>query len=257
VKEGDRLPAVQVGLVPAAGGETRSPLGERWAACTPAPAFAAEAATPGALLESQCSLAAVGAPPGTYDLRLGLEGDPAAPVALSAGGLAVLVGADGRFSPITPATALQLLTKQGLVKPLSVAFGGAVSLAGYRLEPADWRAGGEGGLILYWQPQRRLSPTLANLFQVSLRLIPQGASEPAAIASHPVLPGCLAARDLAAGATVPVRYSLSLPATLPPGTYTLQACLIAGDGGQPVAGIQPGSTSKPLDCLPLAVNVVH
>jgi hypothetical protein len=265
MKEGDRLPAVRVGLVPAAGGETHSqgdpppgvPLGERWAVCTPAPAFAGEAATPGALLESQCSLAAIGAPPGAYDLRLGLEGDPAAPVALSAGGLAVLVDADGHFGPVAPAMALQLLLQQGLVKPLSVAFGGTVSLAGYRLEPADWRAGGEGGLVLYWQPQRRLSPTLANLFQVALRLIPQGASEPAAIVSHPVLPGCLAARDLAAGATVPVRYSLSLPATLPSGAYTLQACLTAGDGGQPVAGTQPGGASKPLDCLPLAVNVVH
>jgi hypothetical protein len=256
---------IQVGLVPAAGGETWSqrdpppgvPLEERWVACKPAPAFALEAGDPGTLLESRCSLAAIGAPPGAYDLRLGLAGDPASPVALSAGGLAVLIDADGRFSPVTPAAALQLLTEQGLVTPLSVAFGGTVSLAGYRLEPAAWQAGGEGALVLYWQPQRRLSPALANLFQVSLRLIPQGASEPAAIVSHPVLPDCLAARDLAAGTTVPVRYSLALPATLPPGAYTLQACLTAGDGGQPVAGTLPGGAAKPLDCLPLAVNVVH
>ena len=125
----------------------------------------------------------------------------------------MLIDADGRFSPVAPATALQLLTKQGLVTPLSVAFGETVSLAGYRLEPAAWRAGGEGALVLYWQPQRRLSLALANLFQVSLRLVPSGASEPIATVSHPVLPGCLAARDLAAGAAVPVRYSLSLPAT--------------------------------------------
>ena len=125
------------------------------------------------------------------------------------------------------------------------------------MEPAAWQAGGEGALVLYWQPQRRLSLALVNLFQVSLRLVPSGASEPVATASHPVLPGCLAARDLAAGAAVPVRYSLSLPATLPPGDYTLQACLTAGSGGQPVAGTQQGDSSKSLDCLPLAVNVVH
>ncbi len=265
LKGGDRLPAVRAGLVPAGGGETLSPkdpppgvpLGERWVACTPAPEFVDEAATPGALVESRCSLAAAGAPPGTYDLRLGLGDDPASPSAPSAGGLAVLIDADGRFSPVDPATALQLLAKQGLVTPLSVAFGGTVNLAGYRLEPAAWQAGGKGELVLYWQPQRRLSLALANLFQVSLRLVPPGASEPIITASHPVLPGCLAARDLAPGATVPVRYSLSLPPTLAPGAYTLQACLTAGGGGQPVAGMQQGDASKPLDCLPLAVNVVH
>ena len=171
--------------------------------------------------------------------------------------LAVLIDADGHFSSVAPATALQLLAKQGLVTPLSVAFGGTVSLAGYRLEPAAWQAGGEGALVLYWQPQRRLSLATANLFQVALRLVPPGASEPAVIVAHPVLPGCLAARDLAPGAIVPVRYSLSLPATLPPGNYTLQACLTAGSGGQPVAGTQQGGASKALDCLPLAVNVVH
>jgi hypothetical protein len=258
LKGSDRLQAMQAGLSPAGGGETRSQRDpERWAACTPAPDFASEAETPGALLESQCSLAISGAPPGYYDLRLGLRGGPESPSALSAGGLAVLIDADGRFSPVAPATALQLLTQQGLVTPLSVAFGETASLAGYRLEPAAWQAGGEGALVLYWQPQRRLSLALANLFQVSLRLVPPGASEPAAIVSHPVLPGCLAARDLAPGAAVPARYSLPLPATLPPGEYTLQVCLTAGSGGQPVAGRQQGEASRPLDCLPLAVKVVN
>jgi hypothetical protein len=254
----DRLPAVQVGLAPIGGGEMLSQRAfERWAACTPAPEYAAEAGTPGALLESRCSLAASGAPPGYYDLRIGLGDGPASPSALSPGGLAVLIDAEGRFSPVAPATALQLLAKQGLVTPLSVAFGGTVSLAGYRLEPADWQAGGAGALVLYWQPQRRLSLALANLFQVSLRLVPPAASEPAATVSHPVLPGCLAARDLTPGTTVPVRYSLSLPPTLPPGAYTLQVCLTAGSGGQPVAGTQQGGASQSLDCLPLAVKVVH
>jgi hypothetical protein len=250
LKGGDR-PEVQVGLTPAGGGETR------WAACTPAPAFAAEAKARGALVESQCSLATSGAPPGHYDLRLGLGGGQVSPVALSAGGLAARVDADGRFSPVAPATAMQLLAQQGLVTPLAVAFGETVSLAGYRLEPATWQVGGDRALILYWKPQRRLSLALANLFQVSLRLVPPGASEPIATATHPVLPGCLAARDLAPGAIAPVRYSLSLPATLPPGDYTLKVCLTAGGGGQPVAGTQQGGASKPLDCLPLAVNVVH
>jgi hypothetical protein len=230
LKGGDR-PEVRAGLTSAADGETR------WAACTPGPGFADEAGLPGVFLESHCPLATSGAPPGYYDLRLDM----------GSGGrtVTIRVDTDGRFSTVAPATAATELAQQGLLKPVKVAFGDAVSLAGYRLEPsAAWRAGGEGALVLYWQLRDKLKPDLAGQFQLSLRLFAKDAAEPSVMAPHPILK-CLTASDLAPGTVVPARYPLSLPATLLPGDYTLKACLIAPGGGQT------------LDCLPLPVKVVH
>jgi hypothetical protein len=227
---GDRLQAIQAGLTSAADGETR------WAACAPAPEFADEAGTPGTIVESQCSLVTAGALPGYYDLRLDM----------GSGGrtLAIRVDASRRFSIVAPATAAAEMTQQGLIKSLNVAFG-AASLTGYRLEPgAAWRAGGGGALVLYWQLRDGLDPALADQFQVSLRLFPPGGTEPSVTAPHPILK-CLTASDLAPGTVIPVRYPLSLPPTLPPGNYTLKACLVAPGG------------SQTLDCLPLPVKVVH
>jgi hypothetical protein len=226
---GDR-PEARAGLTSAADGETR------WAACAPAPEFAAEAATAGAFVESRCSLAAIGALPGYYDLRLDI----------GSGGrtVTIRVDKDGRFSTVAPATAAVELARQGLIKPLDAAFG-AVGLAGYRLEPsAAWKAGGEGALVLVWQLHGGLDPALADQFQVSLRLFAAGAAEPSVAAPHPILK-CLTARDVTQGTVIPVRYPLPLPATLPPGEYTLQACLVAPGGNQT------------LDCLPLPVKVIN
>jgi hypothetical protein len=227
---GDRMQAIQVGLTSAADGETR------WAACAPAPEFADEAGTPGAIVESRCSLATSGAPPGYYDLRLDM----------GSGGrtLAIRVDASRRFSAVAPAPAAAEMAQQGLTKPLNVAFG-AASLTGYRLEPgAAWRAGEGGALVLYWQMRDGLDPSLADQFQVSLRLFSPGEAEPSVTAPHPILK-CLTASDLAPGTVIPVRYPLSLPAALPAGDYTLKACLVAPGGEQT------------LDCLPLPVKVVR
>jgi hypothetical protein len=239
---GDQVQAVQAGLTSVADGETR------WVTCAPAPAFAAEAGLPGAFLESQCPLGASGTPPGYYDLRLGWgDGGRATPL---------LIDDEGRFGPVAPATVLASLAEQGLVVPLDIAFGDRVSLVGYRLEPTAWRAGGEGTLVLYWKIRGVLNSSLADQFELSLRLFAPGAAEPILTTPHPILPRCLEARDLAPGTVVPVRYSRLLPTSLSPGTYTLKACLTAPGGGQVVTG-QQSDASQPLDCLPLPVNVVR
>jgi hypothetical protein len=240
---GDQPSEARAGLTSATDGETR------WVACALAPAFAAEAGLPGAILESRCPLRASGAPPGIYDLRLGIADGSRV--------LAALIDADGHFTLIDPATSATQLAKRGLVTPLNIAFGKAVSLVGYRLEPTAWRAGSDGTLVLYWQIQEGLNLSLANQFELALRLFPQGAAEPTATGIHPALPYCLTTPDLTPGTVMPVRYPLSLPAALPPGAYTLKACLIAPGGGQIIAGTQPGEASQPLDCLPLPVNVAY
>jgi len=239
---GDRLQAVRAGLTSAADGATR------WMACAPAPAFAAEAGLPGAFVESQCPLAASGALPGYYDLRLGWGDGGRA--------LSLLIDNGGHFAPVAPATALASLAEQGLVTPLDIAFGDKVDLIGYRLEPTAWRAGSDGALILYWQIRGTLNSSLADQFELSLRLFAPGAAEPILATPHPILPRCLAAGDLTPGALIPVRYSRSLPTSLPPGAYTLKACLTTPGGGQIVTGQQSGA-SQPLDCLPLPVSVVR
>ncbi len=261
VKGNDRPPALQLqaGLTSAAGGNTLSQRDpERWVACAPAPAFAAEAGMPGALLESQCSLATSGAPPGLYGLSLGLgDGGQVAPITSPAGGLAVVIDTDQHFTSAASPTALPLLAKQGLVTPLNVAFGNTASLAGYWLPMDTWQAGGDGTLVLYWQPQRRLSSAAAGIFQLSLRLFAPGAAEPIATATYPVLPLCQGGRDLMPETLAPVRYPLALPPTLPPGAYTLKVCVTAGSAGEAVTGTRAGGASQPLDCLPLPVTVAH
>jgi hypothetical protein len=259
---GGGRPDVWAGLTAVAGGETRSqrdpppgvPLGERWVACDPTPAFAAEADLPGAILESQCPLATSGAPPGFYDLGFGLGDDSqVSSVAFPTGWPPVLIDADQRFGSVAPATAPTLLTKQGTLTLLNVAFGDTVSLAGYRLEPATWQAGSDAVLTLYWLPQQKLADV--NHFRLSLRVSPQGAAKPIMTANNPVLP-CLTARDLIPGGVLTVHFPLSLPAALPPGAYTLQVCLATPAGKQRVTITQSG-VSQTLDCLPLSVNVVH
>jgi 4-amino-4-deoxy-L-arabinose transferase-like glycosyltransferase len=63
------------GVYPAGGAAVHATDSRQWVRCSLDPAFAAEAGTPGAILESDCSLGSVDLPPGLYDLQLGLAGD--------------------------------------------------------------------------------------------------------------------------------------------------------------------------------------
>jgi hypothetical protein len=157
--------------------------------------------------------------------------------------MAMLVDADRRFSSIAPPDALAQSLQDGLAKPVDVAFGNTLSLAGYRLEPADWRAGGDGTLDLYWQPQRQLDLALVNQFRLTLSALPPGATKPILTVPHPFFPRCLAVRNLTPGGVLQARFRLPLPDDVPSGAYTLQVCLTTG--------------KQSSNCLPLAVNVVH
>jgi hypothetical protein len=244
------------GLAPAAGGETR------WVVCDPAPAFAAEVGTAGAILESRCSLAQAGVQPGFYDLQLGL-GDGASlpqgtqslsPVEFTEGRLALSVDAAGRFSHIDRGTAVSLLIEWGQVTPLDISFSDTAQWIGYQFKPASWERGGVGELDLYWKMNRRLDLSLVSAFQVVLRLSPGTTGEPALTMTYPVIPHSLAARDMAPGAILTARYAMPLPATLTPGEYALDTCLIVAGSGQAVAGTRPGS-SHATDCLRLPIMV--
>jgi hypothetical protein len=238
-----------MGLAPAIGGEAR------WVACTPVPVFAAELDAPGAILESQCPLAAASVPPDFYDLRLGLsDGTAIAPIEFPDGRLALSVDSTGHFTPVDQATALKLLIGWGLVTPLDVSFGDTARWTGYQLEPATWQPGSTGVLNLYWEMNRKFDLSLVNAFQLVLRLVPDDAPDPVLSVTSPVLPQPVAARDVAAGAVVSARYPLSLPATLPPGQYSLDVCLTVATDGQPVTGVR-ADTSEPIECLSVPVTV--
>jgi hypothetical protein len=240
-----------VGLAATPGGETR------WVACTPGPDFAPEVHIPGTIVESLCSLTDAGSRPGFYDLRLAIfDGTAILPVDFPAGQLAISVDSEGRFDHVDPATALDVLKERGLVVPLDVSFSDTARWVGYQFEPATWQPGGSGALRLYWEVNRRLELWLVSAFQVVLRLSSVDGSESLMTVTSPVFPQSAAARDVAPGAIVPVRYPVTLPVTLSPGEYVLDICLTVADSGQPVAGTW-ANTSELIDCLPLSIMVTH
>lgn len=241
---------IWAGLAPATGGKTR------WAACTPAPAYATETYIPGTILESLCPLGEAVPPSGFYDLRLGVSDSTAiSPIEFPAGRLVLSVDSAGHFAHVDRATALELLTEWDLATPLDVSFGDTARWMGYQLEPAMWQPGGTGMLTLYWKMDRRLDLWLVNAFQLVLRLSPEGTSEPVLAVTSAVFPRSAAARDVASGAVTAVRYPLTLPGSLTPGEYLLEVCLTIVSSGEPVAGITAGN-SEPIECLPLPVRVI-
>jgi uncharacterized membrane protein len=237
------------GLVATPDGETR------WVVCTPGPDFASEVHMSGAIVESLCPLADAGTGPGFYDLRLAvLDGTAIRPLDFPAGQLAVSVDSEGRFDHVDPATALDILKERGLVTSLDVSFSDTARWVGYQFEPATWQSGGSGALRLYWEMNRRLDLWLINAFRVVLRLSSVGSSETLMTVTSPVFPQLVAARDVAPGAIVSVRYPVTLPTEFSRGEYVLDVCLTVADSGQPVLGAQAGM-SEPVECLPLPVTV--
>jgi hypothetical protein len=188
-------------------------------------------------------------------LRLGLaDGMTIAPLEFPDGQLALSVDSTGHFAPVGQATALELLKEWKLVTPLDISFGGTARWVGYQLEPATWQPGSTGVLHLYWEMNRKFDLSLVSAFQLVLRLVPDDAPDPVLSVTSAVLPQPVAARDVAAGAVVSARYPLSLPATLPPGQYSLDVCLTVASDGQPVTGVR-ADTLEPVECLPLPITL--
>lgn len=116
-----------------------------------------------------------------------------------------------------------------------VAFGPAVTLTGYHLDPP--RPGRTWQVVLFWHARapvtvdETVSVQLLNAFG---RLVAQ----------HDGLPqgGQAPTRGWAGFETIPDSHSLRLPATLPPGRYTLGVAVYPSGGGPrlPVAGAPSG-----------------
>lgn len=228
------------GLAPPLGGETR------WTACLPRPDFAAELTSDGAIIESDCPLAATATPPEIYKLRLGLRRssavsplDPSGPVLLS-------ITPAGTFK-VDVANALIALAQRQVpasATPLSISLGSSARLVGYELTPAAWQPGRVGEVRLYFQPVQQLAPGLADALRLVFKLSPANQSESLLATSFPLPPQPAINDNWKLGSILPIDYSLSLPATLPSGDYVLNLCLMTVTNQQPVF------------CSPFPVKVV-
>jgi len=197
-------------LTPSRGGETT------WTPCLLDPAFVLEAATPAAILASQCDFApSQNSRPsrsGLYDLQFGLgQANAIVPSPFAAGRLALSVDPDGHFAPISLAEAMPRLLQESLpatAKPLNLSLGEWVRLRGYEVK--------SGNLVLYWQAQRPLNfQELPPILQLRL-----------ATTTMPLIPSAFATTTLQLGQVIPLSYTLSI---LPP----LQICIMA-DSPEPV-----------------------
>ncbi len=243
---------VWAGLAPAEGGEIR------WLVCEIPPDFAGEAAIPGAVLESHCPLAVTGAPPGLYDLRLGVGEDEAiTPIEFPAGRIALSIDAPGHYTQVSPAVALDLLAEKGLpagAVPIELPVGQIAKLIGYQLEPDTWQPGGNGVIWLYWQPLHSIDlAQFAGTFDLGLQLVADDAKEPAATIRLPLVPSELGEKGLQPGAIVPVHYALPLPASLSSGSYRLHIC--PGAGSEVEIEDKQYTPALMENCLPLPLTV--
>lgn len=245
---------IWAGLTPAAGGETA------WTACSIQPGFEADAAIPGALLESQCSLTTARVGPDLYDLRLGEAGETTeiVPIEFPAGRLALSVSEAGGFAPVDPSAALDLLTQRSLppaATPLNFPLGHLAQLVGFQVEPELWQTGDKGTLWLYWQSVQPLDLTpFSQAFRLNLQLQPANVTEPVLAITQPLIPKNLTQKGLARGVVLPIAYHLDLPASLSAGDYTLFACIQTEAGEQAAVGSAP-NTRPGSDCLPIPVKL--
>lgn len=235
-------------------GTTAQPL---WITCTPAPGFEAEAALPGAIVESLCPLALAKAPTDLYDVQLGLsDKGEVQPVASSSLAL-VTLEPTGQFKPMEAQLGLDELARRALppeATPIDISYGDRMRLVGYELKPDAWEPDHSGEVILYWQPLRRPDFGLAGAIQVVLRLSSPGGAEPGFSVTQPMLPAEVTGQAWARGVVIPVPYPVLLPATAAPGEYALEVCLAVAGQNQPLPGAVAG-TAKTVECLPLSVTV--
>jgi hypothetical protein len=147
-----------------------------WAACSPDPAFAAQAKTPGAFVESVCAPTAADLPAGTYTVEFGLaSGDNGEggveSFTFPQGWQAVTLTAAGALTDTPEPERLAAIARQALpsiAPPLDRVYDGRLKLVAYRLNPVSPQPGQTVQLVLYWQAvkeasePRRLTVQLAD-----------------------------------------------------------------------------------------------
>lgn len=202
-----------------------------WTPCRLAAEFVNETNIPGAILESQCNLAATQAAPGLYDLRLGYgTAEKITEVDFPAGRLAIQINADGSFSPANPKMAIEQVAQAALAEtaiPLDEQIGSSVRLVGYRFSPADVGSGQPINLSLYWQALQNLDLTqFANVFELSFELADESFTTDAQSLGSQPLTGTADNTYIKQGAVAPIQYRLSLPPQITPGAYRLNVDVI-------------------------------
>ncbi len=239
-----------VGLAPASGGEIA------WLACPPAPALATTLDTPGSIIESLCPLATIDAPPGLYDLHLGLgDGENTLPIQFPAGRLALVIDPSGQFAVADPATSLVWLREQerpAEAIPLDIAFGNLIRLVGYKFEPTHWKPGQTNNLFLYWQPLQEPNLGLVDAFELLLQLSSKATKEQALTLTQPMFPDLPTKQTLKRAEVIPMQYPISVPASLSGGEFLLDICLTMTANGQAVVGTV-SNTSESIECVSLPV----
>jgi hypothetical protein len=234
--------SIWVGLLPAVGNQIV------WTLCPLNPSFAAEARAPGAILESHCNLAETEVSPGLYDLRLGFgSAEAIQEIDFPAGRLTVQINTDGTFSPATPQTAIEQVAQAALTEtaiPLDVPVGSSARLVGYRLLPPVIEPGHPINVTLYWQALQNLDLTqFSGILQLSFELEAESPRADKLLLGDQPLAGTAANTGIKHGAVAPIKYRLSLPTQITPGSYRLNVCVIDAISAQIVM------------CVPLPIGV--
>jgi hypothetical protein len=153
-----------------------------WTACPPDPAFAGQAQTPGAYVESLCQPTPTDLPPGTYTVEFGLaslsfRGEVDAFV-FPEGWQAATINAAGEGLDTPEFERLEAIA--GAVAPhaaprLDRIYDGRLRLVAYQLDPASPQPGQAVNLMLYWQPLRAMAAPVRLTVQLAdSRSLPLG-----------------------------------------------------------------------------------
>ncbi len=229
------------------------------ATCAPTPGFAAEVDTPGAIIESMCSLQTKDTLADAYDLHLGLgdESGDISPIEFPGGRLALSIDKTGQLTEANQASTLALVAERELPNEAvaqNIAFAGLVQLVGYQLKPAAWQTGNEAELLLYWQPLQKPEFNMAEGVELELRLFANTPQETILTATKPLFAQTPTGEAFQRGDVIPASYPVSLPDTLPAGEYWLETCLKITINGQIVKGVVV-DTSERIECLKFPVTV--
>jgi hypothetical protein len=132
-----------------------STAGADWAVCTPDPAFAMQARTPGAFVESLCTPRLDDLSPDIYTVEFGLSVDnTVAPFLFPEGWQAALLTSTGTVTDVPALERFDAIAGEIVppaAQPLDRVYDGKLRLLAYQMNPAQPRPGEVAELALYWQ----------------------------------------------------------------------------------------------------------